>query len=178
MSTLLSTRLLGAQGHSYVQLRHKPPAALARARELVVACAELKPVNLAQIVRMAGNSAVPRVIVSGRPRIDPNVARDAVEHVMVEERRSLGPVLARMKADGYQIVALEQATGAESLHGFRFERRCVLVIGNERHGVGEDLLDQADRAVEIPVYGLPYSYNAATAAMLAMYEYCRCFPVG
>jgi len=27
--------------------------------------------------------------------------------------------------------------------------------------------------IEIPVFGLPYSYNVATATALALYEYCR-----
>ena len=54
----------------------------------------------------------------------------------------------------------------------------VLVVGHERTGVGQDVLDLLDRVVEIPVWGLPFSYNAATAACLAMYEYCRQFPHG
>jgi tRNA G18 (ribose-2'-O)-methylase SpoU len=33
-------------------------------------------------------------------------------------------------------------------------------------------------AVEIPVYGLPFSHNAATAAAMALYEYCRQYPKG
>ena len=35
-----------------------------------------------------------------------------------------------------------------------------------------------DDVVEIPVYGLPYSYNVVTAATMAMYEYCRQYPKG
>jgi tRNA G18 (ribose-2'-O)-methylase SpoU len=31
--------------------------------------------------------------------------------------------------------------------------------------------------VEIPVYGLPYSFNAATATSMAIYEYCRQYAV-
>jgi tRNA G18 (ribose-2'-O)-methylase SpoU len=163
----------------FVQLRHKPVTPLERPRELVLACAELRSsANLGQIVRMAGNSAVRRVIVAGKPNVDRNVSREAVEQVMIEPRRSLPPVLERLRRDGYQIVALEQTTGAESLHRFPFVRRTALVIGNERAGVSEEVLALADRVAEIPVYGLPHSYNAATTAMLALYEYCRQFPSG
>ena len=35
-----------------------------------------------------------------------------------------------------------------------------------------------DEAIEIPVWGLPHSYNAATATCMALYEYCRQFPAG
>ncbi|MEM1304885.1 MAG: TrmH family RNA methyltransferase, partial [Planctomycetota bacterium] len=29
-----------------------------------------------------------------------------------------------------------------------------------------------------PVWGLPHSYNVATATCMALYEYCRQFPAG
>ena len=65
-----------------------------------------------------------------------------------------------------------------SLHAYAFERKTALVVGNERSGLGEDELRLLDDVVEIPVYGLPYSYNVATAAAMALYEYCRQFPQG
>ena len=39
-------------------------------------------------------------------------------------------------------------------------------------------LNLLDDVVEIPVWGLPYSHNVATAAAMALYEYCRQFPDG
>ena len=37
------------------------------------------------------------------------------------------------------------------------------------------MLAELDDVIEIPVYGLPHSFNAATAAAMALYEYCRQF---
>jgi tRNA G18 (ribose-2'-O)-methylase SpoU len=64
------------------------------------------------------------------------------------------------------------------LHQYAFERRTVLVVGNERSGIDEEILRLLDDVVEIPVWGLPHAYNAATATCLALYEYCRQFPSG
>jgi tRNA G18 (ribose-2'-O)-methylase SpoU len=75
-------------------------------------------------------------------------------------------------------VGLEQTTGTHTLHTFAFARKTALVVGNERSGLGEEELRLLDDVVEIPVYGLPYSYNVATAAAMALYEYCRQFPQG
>ena len=58
------------------------------------------------------------------------------------------------------------------------QRRTVLVVGNERLGVEDDVLRLLNHTVEIPVYGLPYSHNVATAAAMALYEYCRQYPRG
>lgn len=107
-----------------------------RPRELILACAEMQSaVNLATIVRSAGNAGVSRVIFCGRPKLDRNITREAIDHVVVEERRSLGPVLERLRGEGYQIVALEQTEGSESLYELVFARRTVIVVGNERSGL-------------------------------------------
>lgn len=162
---------------SFEQVRHRPPTPLAAARELVLACAPLRSnVNLSTIVRTAGCCAVPRMIVCGNPRIDRTVARDGADSVDLEVRGSLPPVLRKLRADGYRLVGLEQTTNSVSLHTYEFARRTALVIGNERAGIAPDALELLDDCVEIPVWGLPYSYNVATATAMALYEYCRQHP--
>jgi tRNA G18 (ribose-2'-O)-methylase SpoU len=121
---------------------------------------------------------VKTVIACGRARVDPKIARDGAAAVEIVVRRSLPPVLRRYQEDGYQLVALEQTTGSQSLPEYRFRRRTVLIVGHERLGVDDETLALVDAAVEIPVYGLPYSHNVATAAAIALYEYCRQFPRG
>lgn len=161
------------------QVRQRERTDLVRPRELVVVCAPFRShVNLSTILRVAGCCAVERVIACGTSRVDPKVARDSVEHVMIERRRTLAPVMRSLIDDGYYVVALEQATRSESLHDFRFPRRTALVVGNERLGLSEEELSLADAAVEIPVWGMPRSYNVASATAMALYEYCRQFPFG
>jgi tRNA G18 (ribose-2'-O)-methylase SpoU len=162
---------------AFEQVRHRPPAPLDAPRELVVACAPLRSnVNLSTILRTAGCCAVERVIACGNPRIDRTIARDGAESVRLEVRNSLPPVLRTLRSEGYRLVGLEQTTNSTSLHAYAFGRRTALVIGNERAGLSEDELALLDDVVEIPVWGLPYSYNVATATAMALYEYCRQFP--
>jgi tRNA G18 (ribose-2'-O)-methylase SpoU len=87
-------------------------------------------------------------------------------------------VLEKLREAGYRLVGLEQATNSQNLHHYKFARRTALVIGNERSGLTSDILERLDDVVEIPVWGLPYSYNVATAAAMTLYEYCRQFPDG
>lgn len=163
----------------FTQIRHRPPTPLTQPRELVVVVAPMRSrVNLARIVRMAGCSGLTRLIACENPKVDPEIARDAVEQVRIESRRTLPPVLRSLREEGFQIVGLEQTTNSRTLHGFPFVRRTALVIGRERDGLTEEELALCDEVAEIPVYGKPHAYNAATAACLAMYEYCRHFPHG
>jgi tRNA G18 (ribose-2'-O)-methylase SpoU len=160
----------------FVHLRHKPPDTFAVPRELIVACAPMRShVNLSHIVRTCGCFGISRVIACGA---DDKIARDGADSVHLEVHRSLGPVLDRLKRDGWQLVGLEQTTGSESLFGFPFVSRTVLVVGNERLGLEEEILDRLDRVAEIPMAGLPHSLNAATSTAVAVYEYCRQFPFG
>lgn len=162
---------------TFEQVRHRPPMPLAEPRELVVACAPLRSnVNLSTILRTAGCCGVPRLIVCGNPRIDRTIARDGADAVQLEVRNSLPPALRRLRADGYRLVGLEQTTNSVNLHEYAFARRTALVIGNERAGLSDAELELMDDCVEIPVWGLPYSYNVATATAMALYEYCRQYP--
>ena len=163
----------------FEHLRHKPPDRPARSRQLVVACAAMRShVNLSHIVRSCGCFGIGRVIACGHAKIDERIARDGAESVVLEVHRTLPPVLDRLRAEGHEIVGLEQATGSESLFTFTFAPRTVIVVGNERTGLEQPELDRLDRVAEIPMAGMPHSLNAATTAAIAIYEYCRQFPDG
>ncbi|HEV7206783.1 MAG TPA: RNA methyltransferase [Jatrophihabitans sp.] len=161
----------------FEQVRHRPPAALEQPRELVVACAPMRSnVNLSTIARTAGCCGVERMIVCGNARLDRTIARDGADSVQLEVRNSLAPVLKTLRREGYRLVGLEQTTNSSDLHHYAFPRRTALVIGNERLGLTPEELELMDDCVEIPVWGLPYSYNVATATSMALYEYCRQYP--
>ena len=163
----------------FTHLRHKPPVELARPREIVLACPPMRSnVNLSHMVRTTGCCGVRKMIICGPAKVDAKIARDGADQVELEAHRTLAPVLKRFKSEGYVLVGLEQTTNSTSLYNFAFPRRSVLIVGHEREGLTPDVLALLDHAVEIPVYGLPYSYNVATAAAMALYEYCRQYPDG
>ena len=113
------------------------------------------------------------MVVCGRPKVDEKIARQGVEQVTLESHRTLAPALERLRQQGYQLVGLEQATNAQCLYHFRFQPKTALVLGNERTGLEPDILRLLDHVVEIPVFGLPYSHNVASAAAMVLYEYGR-----
>jgi tRNA G18 (ribose-2'-O)-methylase SpoU len=135
-------------------------------------------INLSRIARAASCCGLTRMICCGPAKLDRKIARDASDTIEIEAHRTLAPVLDKLKREGYLLVGLEQTSNSQDLHQYRFERRTALVIGNERTGLTDDILKILDAVVEIPVWGLPYSYNVATATSMCLYEYCRQFPNG
>jgi len=121
---------------------------------------------------------VTKILTSGNGKVDQTIARDGVDHVAISTHRTLLPVLKKLKSQGKRLIGLEQTTGSIDIHQYQFPREAVLLIGHERHGIRDDELELLDDAIEIPVYGLPHSYNVATATAMALYEYCRQFPNG
>ncbi len=164
---------------SPVHLRHKPPTRLARDRELILACPQFRSgVNLARIVRLAGCAGIRQIVACGQTKIDSRIARDAASYVNVVRCRSLPARLKSLRVESYRIVALEQSDQSHCLFDYRFYRKTALVIGHERLGVSSEELTLVDDVIEIPVYGVPASYNVVTATTMAVYEYCSQFPQG
>jgi tRNA G18 (ribose-2'-O)-methylase SpoU len=165
--------------NQFEHLRHKEGSALCRPRELIVACAPMRSnVNISSVARTASACAVERLVLTGNASLISKIARDGAEELEVSIHRSLAPVLQKLRSDGYRLVGLEQTSNSTSMHSYNFSRRTVLVVGNERTGLTPEILALLDDVVEIPVYGLPHSFNAATAASMALYEYCRQYPSG
>jgi tRNA G18 (ribose-2'-O)-methylase SpoU len=163
----------------FMHQRHKPPQPLARPRELVVVCAPMRSnINLSRIARAAACCGVTRLVCCGPGKLDRKIARDAADTLAVESHRTLPPVLDMLRNQGLRLVGLEQASNSKDLHHYDFARRTALVIGNERTGLTDDILGRLDDVVEIPVWGLPFSYNVATATAMTLYEYCKQYPNG
>ena len=160
------------------QIRHKDPLRLEHPRELVVAVPPMHSnVNLSRIVRAAGCCGVRRIICCGNASVNTKIARETGADMEFEHHRSLAPELLRKwREKGWRIVGLEQTDNSYWLHEYAFPEKTLLVVGNERLGILPEILKELDDVVEIPMYGLPNSHNAATATAIAMYEYCRQHP--
>ena len=134
--------------------------------------------NLSRIVRLCGCAGIRKLIQCGQGKVDRDIARDAADYVEIIQRRSLEPVLKQLRAEGFNLVGLEQTTNSTSLFEYKYNHKTALIVGAERDGLSQAELDCLDDVIEIPVYGQPFSYNVATATTMAVYEYCKQFPSG
>lgn len=98
----------------------------------------------------------------------------AIPYVPWEYHPDAVAVARRLKADGYGIVAVEQAHGSvpHTTEGI-YPAPLLLMFGHERAGLGPAALGLADVSVEVPVYGMANSLNVAMACGLVGYEVMR-----
>ena len=79
------------------------------------------------------------------------------------------PNLAALKRDGYRIVALEQAPTSTLLANYDAPEKIALLLGEEVHGIANELLSETDDIIEIPMKGQKESFNVSVATGIALY---------
>lgn len=96
-------------------------------------------------------------------------ALGAETNVPTEQSDELQPVINTLKAEGYQLVALEQAENSVALPDFVPPQKIALLLGEEVYGTPPALLAQCDEIIEIPMVGKKESFNVGVAAGIGLY---------
>eukprot|EP01101_Sappina_pedata_P002753 TRINITY_DN12965_c0_g1_i1.p1 TRINITY_DN12965_c0_g1~~TRINITY_DN12965_c0_g1_i1.p1 ORF type:complete len:264 (+),score=105.13 TRINITY_DN12965_c0_g1_i1:292-1083(+) len=89
------------------------------------------------------------------------------------KREEIKGYLREKKLEGYTILGLEQASNSISLQTFKFPKKCVFLLGEEREGIPVDLLHCLDQCIEIPQLGVVRSFNVHVSASLVLWQYSQ-----
>jgi RNA methyltransferase, TrmH family len=154
--------------------RQAVPALFGRAG-LVLVLADLNdPGNAGTLIRSAEAFGAAGVLFgsAGVDPYHPKVVRAAMGSLF---RTAIGVgdaagLEAAASALGVAVIGL--AAGGSPIEPGAWPARCALVVGNERHGLG-DWAAVCGRFVEVPMKGTVESLNAAVAGSIALYEAAR-----
>lgn len=83
--------------------------------------------------------------------------------------------IARLRQEGFWVVALEQTPNSTSLPELQPSSKIAIILGREVEGLEPEVIAACDAAVEIPMFGAKESFNVSQAAAMAMYH-CRFLP--
>ncbi|GFN97103.1 tar (hiv-1) RNA binding protein 1 [Plakobranchus ocellatus] len=81
--------------------------------------------------------------------------------------------LEEKRAQGYTLVGVEQTANSISLQEYKFPKKTLLLLGNEKEGIPVDVLQSLDVCVEIPQLGIIRSLNVHVCGALIVWEYTR-----
>jgi tRNA (guanosine-2'-O-)-methyltransferase len=137
-----------------------------------------QPFNVGSIVRSAAAFGASRLWLCGNTAAldHPSARKTALgTERLLDVVREPDPVAAAKSArtEGYRVVALELASGAQPVFEAPLDGDICLAVGNEDHGVSPALLAAADAVVYIPQVGRVGSLNVAVAAAIAMADVRR-----
>lgn len=136
--------------------------------------------NVGSFFRTADAFAVERIELCGISATPPNrelhkTALGAEISVAWRYHEHTLSCVEELRAEGYQIIAVEQIEGATMLDKFCATRgvKYALIFGNEVEGVAQDVADVVDGAIEIPQAGIKHSLNVSVSAGVLLWELFR-----
>lgn len=117
--------------------------------------------------KIPGDSRLPHISLKLTSQIH-KTALGAEESVPFEYQENID--IQTLKNAGYRIVGLEQATRSTLLSSYTSPEKIALILGEEVHGIPDELLAQCEDIIEIPMVGKKESFNVSVAAGIALYE--------
>ena len=81
--------------------------------------------------------------------------------------------IEKLRADGYHIIAIEQAENSTMLNSFAPAKgeKYALIFGNEVNGVSDEVMAAADACIEIPQFGTKHSFNIVVSAGIVLWDF-------
>jgi len=73
-----------------------------------------------------------------------------------------------LRAKGYQIVATSPHIKAKTPQNLALDKPIALFFGAEKHGISEELQQNADEFLHIPMHGFTESFNLSVSAALVL----------
>lgn len=70
----------------------------------------------------------------------------------------------------YKFVALEKTNSSIDIRKYQWKENSMIIIGEERSGIPQNVLDISDDVVHIPMFGSVRSFNAASAASMCFFD--------
>lgn len=101
-------------------------------------------------------------------RIDREIAMGAQKWVDLNRFHSVKEALKSLKQNGYQIVATTPHENDGMLHEFDVTKKSCFFFGRETEGLSQEVLDQADCFLKIPMVGFTESLNISVSAAIIL----------
>ena len=138
-------------------------------------CSVRDPNNLGAVIRSAVAFGVKHLVLSAdcADIYNPKTVRCAMGSlfkIKITRVRDLSSFIESAKAVGRRVFAAELREGAKAVGDISLTSDDIFMIGNEGHGIPEELSAVASASVYIPISELTESLNASVAAAIFMWE--------
>jgi len=134
--------------------------------------------NVGSIFRTSDAFAVEQICLCGITGTPPNreiekTALGATASVNWSHFETTLAAVGKLRANGYTIIAIEQAENSTMLHQFepQYDKKYALIFGNEVNGVDDEVMTQIDECIEIPQFGTKHSFNIVVSAGIVLWDF-------
>ena len=132
--------------------------------------------NISAIIRSCDGVGVLNFYYASKENVDARIHKTITqgthrwmnrERIVYENRVEF---LKEKQAKGFQIVVTHLEEKSVSFSKVDYTKPTVLVMGNEKEGISDDVLALADEVIIIPMLGMAQSLNVSVATGLILYE--------
>ena len=158
-----------------VDIIYKEEFFISNGERALFLCSVRDPLNLGAVIRCAVALGVSHIVLSSdcADVYNPRTVRCAmgslfkVKITIVKDTVSF---IRAARANSRRVLAAELRDGAVSLGDIGLRASDIIIIGNEGHGIPEEISAACDASVYIPISKDTESLNASSAATVFMWE--------
>ncbi|CAZ96589.1 RNA methyltransferase [Zobellia galactanivorans] len=133
--------------------------------------------NIGSVFRTSDAFLIEKIYLCGITAQPPHkdirkTALGATESVDWAYEENTVELVEALKADGYTVLAIEQAENAVMLNALEIDadKKYALVFGNEVKGVSQEVVSASHNVVEIPQYGTKHSLNISVSVGVVVWD--------
>jgi len=139
--------------------------------------------NVGSMFRTADGAGVQELLLCGYTPAPPHrhlakTALGAVDVVPWRQCESAREAIAIVRSQGTHVLALERTDTSKPLFDYPLRFPVAVVMGNEVDGLSQEIMEQCDATVHLPMHGLKNSLNVSVAFGIAVYEIVRRYQKG
>lgn len=127
--------------------------------------------NTSAVIRSCDVFGVQNVHITeerNRKRIDREIAMGAQKWVNINRYHTAKDSCETLRAKGYQIIATTPHNDACLLEDFDVSQPSALFFGTEKDGLSNEIMEQADGYLKIPMVGFTESLNISVSAAIIL----------
>lgn len=133
--------------------------------------------NIGSVFRTSDALLIEKIYLCGITATPPNTeihktALDSEKTVEWEYFEDTNDAIGKLKAEGFQIFAIEQVENSIMLPEFdpNKYKKIAIVFGNEVKGVQQKVVNNCDGSIEIPQFGTKHSFNISVSAGIVLWD--------
>lgn len=92
-----------------------------------------------------------------------HISKGSQKWLTIEEHQGVKPCLETLKKRGYKIIVSSLSSSATPIQDVPLSEKCAFVFGNEKTGVTQEMISNADSFFTIPMMGFVESMNVSVA---------------
>ncbi|XP_017876975.1 uncharacterized protein LOC108623164 [Ceratina calcarata] len=146
---------------------------------IVVASLVSRAPNLGGLARTCEVFSVKELVIANLNQMQDkefrNLSVSAENWITITETKphELREYLLNKKDMGWSLIGVEQTANSKNILHTKFEKKTILVLGNEKDGISANLIPLFDACIEIPQAGVIRSLNVHVSGAICVWQYAK-----